>query len=159
MVCGAWQDASTSLTPGGIPVLKSGFTTNQINVQHQLDFECCQRHPEASTLIFRNVVAYSLTGSSFTLSVSTAGSGSNARRHELHERNLCLGDNDHLHANSRRWIHLCRMERSELAQEPVAAPSHSPGNSTVIATFNLAPTINILLSGTINASGNVHFGH
>ena len=67
-VCGNWQDASSGLTPGGIPVHKSGFTKNEINVQHQIDFNC-----SACTITvnsdFRNVVAYSLDGGPPALSV------------------------------------------------------------------------------------------
>ncbi len=70
-VCGAWQDATTGLTPGGIPVLKTGFTTNQINVQHQIDYNCvsCTRSINSD---FRSVVAYSLAGAVVGPSPSTS---------------------------------------------------------------------------------------
>lgn len=60
-VCGNWQDATTGLTPGGIPVHKSGFTINEINLQHQIDYNCSSC-TISSNSDFRNVVAYSLSG-------------------------------------------------------------------------------------------------
>ena len=64
MVCGNWQDATTGQTPGGIPVHKAGFTTNQINVQHQLDFNSASFTGSVNS-DFRNVVAYSANWSAF----------------------------------------------------------------------------------------------
>ena len=64
MVCGNWQDATTGQTPGGIPVHKAGFTINQINVQHQLDFNSASFTGSVNS-DFRNVVAYSANWSAF----------------------------------------------------------------------------------------------
>ncbi len=60
-VCGAWQDATSGLTPGGIPVHKAGFTTNQINVQHQLDFNAASSTRSVNS-DFRNVTAFNFSG-------------------------------------------------------------------------------------------------
>lgn len=79
MVCGDWRDAATGLTPGAIPVFKAGFTTNQINLQHQIDFNCSSCTITVNS-DFRNVVAYipaapSRPGTSVILLSQAATSG------------------------------------------------------------------------------------
>lgn len=76
MVCGQWKDATTGLTPGGIPVLKSSFPP-EINTQIQMDYD--QGGITRSVNVdFRNVVAYSAAWSTFidpTRAVDWSGAG------------------------------------------------------------------------------------
>ena len=61
-VCGAWQDASSGLTPGGIPVHKAGFRTNEINVQTQGDLNQVSITRTINS-DFRTVTAFNFSGS------------------------------------------------------------------------------------------------
>ena len=61
-ICGNLIDPLTGTAPGGIPVLKSSFTGNEVNTQQQIDINA------ASTTITQNVwrtfVGYNLSGTS-----------------------------------------------------------------------------------------------
>lgn len=55
-ICGVWEDASTGLPPGGIPINLPGFTANEINTQTQLDFN--GNFTGSVNIDFKNLVAF-----------------------------------------------------------------------------------------------------